>query len=82
MSNVFIGEMKIKVGDYIKTNKDIIAKVIDFKQESISGNSLIIIDQKHVGDFDEKHGYDREYYEKNKYWIYPSEVKGVLNENN
>lgn len=79
---MFIGKMKVEIGSYIKTTKDVVAKVIDFRNEAISGNSLIIVDKKHVGDFDEKYGYDREYYEKNTYWIYPSEVKEVLNEDN
>lgn len=79
IKQIMIGNIQYEIGMIIKTKYDCIAKIIAFKNEAISGNTLIIVDKECKGIYDDKYGYDRGYYEKG-FWIYPGEILSIVNE--
>ena len=74
-----VGMNKLKIGMTIKTKYNKIATIVGFANESLSHNTLILVDKLCVGKYDEEYGYDRKCSD-NEFWIYPGEILEVLDE--
>ena len=66
--------MKINEGMYVRTLNGFISKIIEFKNEPISSNEIILIKGNYKGDKDEEYGYKRNYYKENTSFIYRGEI--------
>jgi len=53
-------------------NKEAI--IIGIEKEPISRNKVYLVDRKYVGKYDKEYGYNRQYYKKNTWFVYPSEI--------
>ena len=72
----------MKVGDKVILIDNKEAVIVGIENEPISKNKVYLIDRKYVGKYDKEYGYNRQYYKKNTWFIYPSEIldKGETNE--
>ena len=66
--------MKINEGMYVRTLNGFISKIIEFKNEPISNNEIILIKGNYKGNKDEEYGYKRNYYKENTSFIYRGEI--------
>ena len=66
--------MKINEGMYVRTLNGFISKIIEFKNEPISSNEIILIKGNYKGNKDEEYGYKRNYYKENTSFIYRGEI--------
>lgn len=64
----------MKVGDKVILLDNKEAVIIGIENEPISKNKVYLIDRKYVGKYDKKYGYNRQYYKKNTWFVYPSEI--------
>jgi hypothetical protein len=56
----------------LRDNKEAI--IIGIEKEPISRNTVYLVDRKYVGKYDKEYGYNRQYYKKNTWFVYPSEI--------
>lgn len=56
----------------LRDNKEAI--IIGIEKEPISRNKVYLVDRKYVGKYDKEYGYNRQYYKKNTWFVYPSEI--------
>lgn len=66
--------MEIKEGMYIRTKNGFLGKIIEFKNEPLSNNEVILIEGEYKGENDEEYGYIRDYYKKGKSFLYRNEI--------
>lgn len=64
----------LKIKDKVKLIDGTIATIVDIKNEPISLNMIYLIDKQYKGKYDDKYGYNREYYKKGTWFVYPSEI--------
>ena len=66
--------MKLEEKMYVRTLNGFISKIIEFKNEPISNNEIILIKGNYKGNKDEEYGYKRNYYKENTSFIYRGEI--------
>lgn len=64
----------LKIKDKVKLKDGTIATIVGIEIEPISLNKVYLIDKQYKGKYDDEYGYDREYYKKGTWFVYPSEI--------
>lgn len=64
----------LKIKDRVRLIDETIATIVGIENEPISLNTVYLIDKKYKGKYDNENGYDREYYKKGTWFVYPSEI--------
>nr|DAW91297.1 MAG TPA: hypothetical protein [Bacteriophage sp.] len=64
----------IKIKDRVRLINGTIATIVGIENEPISLNKVYLINKKYKGKYDDKYGYNREYYKKGTWFVYPSEI--------
>ncbi len=70
----------LKIKDRVKLIDGTIATIVDIKNEPISLNKVYLIDKQYKGKYDDKYSYNREYYKKGTWFVYPSEIAEKVEE--
>ena len=68
----------LKIRDKVKLIDGTIATIVDIKNEPISLNKVYLIDKQYKGKYDDEYGYNREYYKKATWFVYPGEIAEKL----
>lgn len=66
--------MILKIKDRVRLIDGTIATIVDIKNEPICFNKVYLIDKQYKGKYDDEYGYNREYYKKGTWFVYPSEI--------
>lgn len=74
--------LMLKIKDRVKLVDGTIATIVDIKNESLSLNKIYLIDKQYKGKYDDKYCYDREYYKKGTWFVYPKEIVEKVECNN
>lgn len=64
----------LKIKDRVKLINGTIATIVGIEHEPISLNKVYLIDKQYKGKYDDKYGYNREYYKKGTWFVYLSEI--------
>lgn len=64
----------LKIKDKVRLIDGTIATIVGIENEPISLNTIYLIDKKYKGKYDNKYGYNREYYKKGTCFVYPGEI--------
>lgn len=64
----------IKIKDRVRLINGTIATIVGIENASISLNKVYLIDKQYKGKYDDEYGYNREYYKKGTWFVYPSEI--------
>ena len=64
----------LKINDKVRLINGTIATIIGIENEPISLNKIYLIDKQYKGKYDDKYGYNREYYKEGTWFVYPSEI--------
>ena len=64
----------LKIKDKVRLIDGTIATIVGIENEPISLNTIYLIDKKYKGKYDDKYGYNREYYKKDTCFVYPGEI--------
>lgn len=64
----------LKIKDRVKLIDGTIATIVGIEHEPISLNKIYLIDKQYKGKYDDKYGYNREYYKKGTWFVYLSEI--------
>ena len=70
----------LKIKDRVKLIDGTIATIVDIKNEPISLNKVYLIDKQYKGKYDDKYGYNREYYKKGIWFVYLGEIVEKVSE--
>jgi hypothetical protein len=63
-----------KIKDRVKLINGTIATIVGIENEPISLNKVYLIDKQYKGKYDDKYGYNREYYKEGTRFVYLSEI--------
>lgn len=63
-----------KIKDRVKLINGTIATIVGIENEPISLNKVCLIDKQYKGKYDDKYGYNREYYKEGTWFVYLSEI--------
>ena len=63
-----------KIKDKVRLIDGTVATIVDIKNQPISLNKVYLIDKRYKGKYDDKYCYDREYYKKGTWFVYPKEI--------
>lgn len=66
--------MILKIKDRVRLINGTIATIVGIENEPISLNKVYLIDKQYKGKYDDKYGYNREYYKEGTWFVYPSEI--------
>lgn len=64
----------LKIKDKVRLINGTIAIIVGIKYEPISLNKVYLIDKQYKGKYDDKYGYNREYYKEGTWFVYLSEI--------
>lgn len=64
----------LKIKDRVRLINGTIATIVGMENEPISLNKVYLIDKQYKGEYDDEYGYNREYYKKSTWFVYPSEI--------
>lgn len=64
----------LKIEDKVRLINGTIATIVGIKYEPISLNKVYLIDKQYKGKYDDKYGYNREYYKEGTWFVYLSEI--------
>lgn len=64
----------LKIKDRVRLIDGTVATIVDIKNEPISLNKVYLIDKQYKGKYDDEYGYNREYYKKDTWFVYPGEI--------
>lgn len=64
----------LKIKDRVKLTDGTIATIVGIENEPLSLNTVYLVDKKYKGKYDDERGYDRGYYKKGTWFVYPSEI--------
>lgn len=64
----------LKINDRVRLIDGTITTIVGIENEPISLNKVYLIDKQYKGKYNDKYGYNREYYKKGTWFVYPSEI--------
>ena len=64
----------LKINDRVRLIDGTITTIVGIENEPISLNKIYLIDKQYKGKYDDKYGYNREYYKEGTWFVYPSEI--------
>ncbi len=64
----------LKIKDRVKLIDGTIATIVDIKNEPFSLYKVYLIDKQYKGKYDDEYGFNREYYKKGTWFVYPVEI--------
>lgn len=64
----------LKIKDKVLLENGTVANIVDINNEPLSHNTVYLVDKKFEGKYDKKYGYNRQYYKKGTWFVYPSEI--------
>lgn len=68
----------LKIGSKVRLENGAIATIVNIMNEPLSSKIVYLIDKPYKGENDEKYGYDRQYYQKETWFIYAGEILELI----